>query len=471
MGESLTRLIASLALASVSLSAAAQASFTTGPAGGSQPHSTLQPSTAINFIIRTEGNFARLGEIYLFAGNFAPAGYKIANGQALPIADFEPLFNLLGTNDGGDGDTTFNLPDLSSRTFIGSGAAPGRTPYTLGQTVGTEEVTLNISHLPPHTHSTPPHTTPDAKTFSTGGGQPYNNIQPSLALSHRIVTSGPFPSRTQSHVGPDPLLGQIILSAASEAVFLPNGQTPTNGQLLSISQNQALFSILGINFGGNGQVNFALPDQRGRALTHAGESGQLNIGQVFGQETVTLTQAQMPEHAHSLAPALSTGVTGGGLPVDNHQPTLKVNYIIALQGIFPPREDPNDPTQPPLSDEPFVGQIAMFAGNFAPAGWAFADGQLLPIAQNTALFSILGTSFGGDGKTNFALPDLEDRIPVGFGQGPGLSHWDLGEYAGEATVTLLESQIPTHTHEYIPEPASLSLLAIPTLLLLRRQNR
>ena len=96
--------------------------------------------------------------------------------------------------------------------------------------------------------------------------------------------------------------------------------------------------------------------------------------------------------------------------------------------------------------ETFLGEIRMFAGNFAPYGWAFCQGQILPIAQNTALFSLLGTTYGGDGRTTFALPDLRGRVPVGFGQGPGLSNRVIGEQFGSELVTLNINQMPSHNH-------------------------
>ena len=96
--------------------------------------------------------------------------------------------------------------------------------------------------------------------------------------------------------------------------------------------------------------------------------------------------------------------------------------------------------------EPFLGQIIMFAGNFAPRGWAFCSGQILPIAQNTALFSILGTTYGGNGQTTFALPDLRGRVPVHAGQGPGLSSFTLGQVGGAETGTLTVNNLPTHNH-------------------------
>src|SRR5271170_7528577 len=94
----------------------------------------------------------------------------------------------------------------------------------------------------------------------------------------------------------------------------------------------------------------------------------------------------------------------------------------------------------------FVGEIRIFPFNFAPMGWAMCGGQLLPISQNTALFSLLGTQFGGDGRSTFGLPNLQGSIPVGQGQGPGLSLYDIGESGGVASLTLLVSTIPSHSH-------------------------
>src|SRR5664279_693067 len=96
--------------------------------------------------------------------------------------------------------------------------------------------------------------------------------------------------------------------------------------------------------------------------------------------------------------------------------------------------------------DPFVAEIRIFPFNFAPKGWAFCDGQILPLSQNTALFSLLGTTYGGDGKSNFALPNMQGSVPMHPGQGPGLSLHDLGETNGEQTVTLLQTDIPAHSH-------------------------
>lgn len=96
--------------------------------------------------------------------------------------------------------------------------------------------------------------------------------------------------------------------------------------------------------------------------------------------------------------------------------------------------------------EPFVGEIRMFAGSFAPRGWAFCDGQLLAVSQNDALFSLLGTIYGGDGRTTFGLPDMRGRVPIHAGSGPGLSPRRLGAKSGSENETLTTNQLPTHTH-------------------------
>jgi microcystin-dependent protein len=104
--------------------------------------------------------------------------------------------------------------------------------------------------------------------------------------------------------------------------------------------------------------------------------------------------------------------------------------------------------------DPFVAEIRIFPFNFAPKGWAFCDGQLLPLSQNTALFSLLGTMYGGDGKSNFALPNMQGNVPLFFGQGPGLSLYDEGETGGSQTVTLLDSEMPSHSHSLVATTAS-----------------
>ena len=117
--------------------------------------------------------------------------------------------------------------------------------------------------------------------------------------------------------------------------------------------------------------------------------------------------------------------------------------------------------------DPFVAEIRMFAGNFAPKGWATCDGQLLPISQNTALFSLLGTFYGGDGKSTFALPDLQGSVPIGQGQSTTGTEYFLGQQSGTSTVTLLQTEIPVHTHNvqaYTDDPADVTVPGPGTIL-------
>lgn len=131
--------------------------------------------------------------------------------------------------------------------------------------------------------------------------------------------------------------------------------------------------------------------------------------------------------------------TGGNQSMNNMQPYLAVNYIIALQGTFPSRS----------SMDPFLAEIIMFGGNFAPRGWALCDGQLLPINSNQAVFSLIGTIYGGDGRTTFALPDMRGRTAIHAGNGPGLTPRPLGQRSGTETNTMNVTQMPAHSHTII----------------------
>lgn len=123
-----------------------------------------------------------------------------------------------------------------------------------------------------------------------------------------------------------------------------------------------------------------------------------------------------------------------------------------------------------MSDQ-FVAEIRIFGFNFAPTGWALCNGQILPISQNTALFSLLGTTYGGNGQSTFALPDLQDSAPMHPGQGPGLSLHDLGEQGGEPFVTLLESEMPAHSHALKADTADPADVQAPSAaVVLARSN-
>ena len=134
--------------------------------------------------------------------------------------------------------------------------------------------------------------------------------------------------------------------------------------------------------------------------------------------------------------SISASSTGGSQSVNNMQPYLALNYVIALQGVFPSRN----------AVDPFIGEIMLVGFNFAPRSWASCDGQLLPISQNAALFSLLGTIYGGDGRTTFALPDLRGRTAIHTGTGPGLSSRPQGQRGGTETNTMTVAQMPSHSH-------------------------
>jgi len=140
------------------------------------------------------------------------------------------------------------------------------------------------------------------------------------------------------------------------------------------------------------------------------------------------------------AVAETTGPAGGGQPFDNDQPAVAITQIVTTQGIFPCRD-----CQDAVAANT-IGAMRMFAGNFGVAGYPTANGQIQAIAQNTALFSILGTSYGGDGQTTFALPDLGGRTIVGAGQGPGLSDWVVGRQDGSGLTTLNSGALAQHAH-------------------------
>ncbi len=463
------------ALLGLALAPLAAMGDVTGTSGSGQPFSTVQPSLAMNYLISLDGIYpARdgappagkfLGEVTPFAGNFAPSGWAMANGQLLPITQNTALFSILGTMYGGNGVTTFALPDLRGRSVIGSGQAAGLSNRNVGDAVGVPNVSLTELQLPAHNHTLPGGGT----TGSSGGNQSFTTMQPSLTMNYLINMQGTFPTQSGGS-NAFPFIAQMNLFAGTAGYF--SGAPNASGQLLPINQNPPLFSVLGTTYGGNGTTTFALPDLRGRTAIGFGQGSGLSnriLGEQPGQETTALTLSQLPAHDHTLPGGGTTGITGGGQPFDNMQPSSVLNYIIATQGIFPSQSSES-------IDEPVIGQVALFAGNFAPSGWAFTNGQLLSIAQNTALFSILGTTYGGNGQTDFALPDLRGRDIIGAGQGPGLDNYFLGETVGNENLTLSIAQMGPHDHTFVaaPEPASIALALVGaslTLIVARRNRR
>lgn len=409
------------------------------------PITTEQPSLGLTYLVRTQdpANIADIGQVVLFAGNFAPNGFAVANGQLELIAANEGPFSQIRANYGGNGTTVFALPNLSGRTAVGTGQGAGLTNRTLGSVSGATTQTLTVNQLPPYG---------GASGILTGNA-PVSIRQPSLALNEAVVTSGFFPTST----GPQaqgPVIGQV-LTYASQTV--PSGQLAANGQQVSISQQQALFSILGNTYGGNFPTTFALPNLGGRAPTESGAALGLvpqALGATQGAETTTLTVANLPPQPLKLSNG-TTSIVGGGQPINLEQPTLGLHYIIAVQGAFPSLS-----AQLP-DGTPFLGEVCVYAGTVAPAGWDFADGQLLSIATNVALFSVIGSTYGGNGIFNFALPDLRDRVAVGTGNGVV-----LGEMFGTDSAGVDFAQLPVGYPQSLPAPANVPEPSTVAMLLL-----
>ena len=307
-----------------------------------------------------------------------------------------------------------------------------------GDFAGVEATTLSESQIPFHLHTN----TGILITGYTGGSQPFGNLQPSLAVSFGIATAGAAPSPDTAS---DPTwLGQVRMFAAP---MLPAGYAAPSGQVLSISENPALFAVIGNQYGGNAATTFALPDLRGRAVNHVGAAvnGTFHsLGSSAGSENVLLTDGQLPAHTHTLpAPPLNTtGSYGADAPFNNMQPSLTLNYIINTVAHFPVVI----PEPPNRSSE----KLRIIADDQAPLGWSFCDGQVLSIAESPTLFAVLGSAYGGDGLSTFALPDLRGRVLVGAGDGPGLTPRAPGQAIGQESSYVTIAELPPHSHSFVP---------------------
>ena len=380
----------------------------------------------------------------LFAGSFAPSGWTFAQGQTLNISVYPSLYAAIGTTYGGNGTTTFRLPDLRGRALMGIGNG-----YALGDTTGAASTTLIANNLPEHAHSL---TLNPFMTGNTGGGQPFSNMQPTMALLATISNTGEYPIRDGSaHQGMT--YGRIRWFAGPA---VPPGTFACDGSILPIIGNEILFSIIGPAFGGDSRTTFAVPDLRGRTPIGSGTGpglSAISMGQQTGSSSITLTQSQMATHTHQWdhysASNQVSSAAGAGNAFSNRQPSTGLHYIITGQGTYPPREGT-------YALSAFMGEISLFAGNYAPSGWMLCQGQSLSVSIYDTFYSVISTTYGGDGRTTFALPDLRGRSPIGY-----TSY--SGSPVGTETITLTQSTLPAHTHSLNFGSASFTVSGSPDL--------
>ncbi|MDG2520606.1 tail fiber protein [Caulobacter segnis] len=312
-----------------------------------------------------------------------------ADGVPMPVARYVNAYSVIGVNFGGNGVHDFRLPNLAGRISADDGAN-----HYVGDTAGASDVYLIRPNLP----------------ASVGGSAvAVQNEQPALTVKWLV------------RVGVDEygLAGELAQFAGP---FAPNGFVEANGQSLSKADYPELYAKLGDRYGADA-TTFKVPDMTGRTAIGVDPSKGLELGETIGSEAFVITTANLPT------------VRGGqGAAIDNHAPSMAVNYYIATQGIFPSRDVLDD-------QQIYVGEIRAFAGAPPEAGWLPLDGRSVGLGTYQALFALLGTRFGGNGTTAFNLPDLRGRAVVGFGQGQDGQTYSVGQQFGSPTINLLESDL------------------------------
>lgn len=362
-----------------------------------------QPTLAINYLIRIKANSDSLGDIIPFAGGSLLESDNVvpAHGQILAIADNVGLFSKIGTNYGGDGQSTFALPDLRGRSVGGRGAS-----FAYAGTTGNSSVTLQPENLPP----------------SLGGTSvPVTRISPTIGLSQLVRYSGFYPSGGTSVEGD--LIGEIRTSASFASPPAGSQFYMAEGQPIPSSDGpQITVFFTYFQKPGSRPDEFYLPDLRDRVTITQGMTpgtlGSLTTGQIVGSNSFLLTDDVLPG-APSQMPILTYGAS------------IALNYGIVVEGIHPNANDA-------FSDYDYViGQIVPFAFDLSrmPSNIVPLDGRLLSVSTYPALFSVIGTTYGGDGRSNFAVPDARGRTLIGATGEPGI--------LGGITETFLTSdQIP-----------------------------
>ena len=409
--------------------AGAFADNVTGTTGNGIPVENRQPTLVMRYIIALQGIFPDdaqstptqtvppdrsiqfLGEIKTVPFDFAPKGFTFCEGQLLPINQNQGLYSLIGTAYGGNGITTFALPDLRGRVPMGASQGPGLPNYALGQQVGSANPILSVANLPSHTHAVT-----GGNTGATGNGTAVDNRQASLAVHFLIAANGEIMIVPWPHQ--------------------PTGWTRCDGRLLSSATHTFLFNNIGTTYGGDA-TNFGLPDLRGRIVLGDDNGGSWPRGLASGSNDIVLNVADIPAHTHTLAGG-NTGSAGGtGNSANNYQPSLVLRPLISLLGSFP--------SQDGGSDFPCIGEVRLIAGATASGlstdAWKPLDGTLYPPSENDPLFNLIGTTYGGDGNQTYAVPDLRARADVS-----AFFSFPIGALVGSPTLLISVSQLAPHAH-------------------------
>lgn len=334
------------------------------------------PSKGLAQAIDTE---AMMGEIRIVGFDYPPLGWAFCDGQMLSISQHGPLFSVLGTTYGGDGRSTFALPDLRGRSAVHVGKGTDNQGVELvevrqGQRIDAEKVKYDKE---------------GAATI------------PGLGMRYIISLWGVYPPRSyngDTEAGVDRFTGEICMFAGS---YPPNGWVDCDGQQLNENENQPLYEALTKTYGGT-KTTFALPDLRGRVPVHSGTGPGLNPV-ALGQKSdgVQLAIAGENDFSYVMTPS-----------------HLGIRFIIAKNGV-----DPSSSTVV----RNFTGEVRMLAGKAIPEGWNRCDEKILSISDDQMLFSLLGNLYGGDGRTTFAVPDLRGRAVLHAGTVPGLEEFNQGD--------------------------------------------
>ena len=377
------------------------------------PVSNVQSSLSLTFAVVEQGIYPSrdtgfpggiisLGYVTQWAANFAPRTTSFADGGLRAISTNTALFSIIGTTYGGDGRLSFGLPDLEGNLAVGAGSGTGLPVISLGSRFGTDTLTIGEANLP---------------TSFGGNGLAMTNYETSQGVNYVIHTAGSLTAGSANFAG------SVHMFLGN---FDPNGALICDGRLLSISAYPDLFAAIGTIYGGDGITNFRIPDLRGRTIVGADEG--LPVGTYLGTPEIDLTADNLP-----------SAIGGDGDAIDNQQPGVVMQVLVAYQGIYPSR------SQEPLAegggdvaivgDTAYLSQIVFFAGTGRPTYFYPAQGQILPINTNQALFSLLGTNYGGDGRTTFALPDFGGRSATGFDVRPG-------ETSGSDDLTIAYDNVP-----------------------------